>query len=52
MVQISAVLGIVCYFVLAGRVVASAKSDRRSMLCMDGDYDIEQDAICEGCKDV
>jgi len=40
MVQISAVLGIVCYFVLAGRVVASTKSDRMSMLCMGGDCDI------------
>lgn len=46
MVGISTVLGIVCYNALAGRIFASAKADRASILCMDGDYDIEQDVVC------
>ena len=52
MVQISAVLGIVCYFVLAGSVVASTKTDR-SDRCMGGDYDIGgRIVVCRRCKDV
>ena len=52
MVRISAVFGIVCYFVLAGRVVASTKADRVSMLCMEGDCGMRQDVICRRCRDV
>jgi len=52
MVRISTVLGTVCYFVLAGRVVASTKAGGMSMLCMGGDYDIEQDVLCRKCRDV
>jgi len=48
MVQISAVLGIVCYNTLAGGILVSTKADRGSMLCMEGDYDIGQDAVYEG----
>lgn len=41
MVRISTVLGIVCYNALAGGILASTKAGGMSMLCMDGDYDIE-----------
>ena len=52
MVRISAMLGIVCYFVLAGRIFASTKAGGMSMLCMDGNCDIEQDVVCRRCRDV
>ncbi|KAF5414955.1 MAG: hypothetical protein C5S48_07130 [Candidatus Methanogaster sp.] len=46
MVGISAVLGIVCYNALVGRILASTKAGGMSMLCMEGDCDIEQDVVC------
>ena len=53
MIRISTVLEIVCYNTLAGRIFASAKADRRSMLCMGGDCDIGgRIVVCRRCKDV